>query len=280
MRSEIVIKKEKIKRLRNEISSDYKERSTARGKAVRYVMPALKDPFPKLLAIINSSNHRKKLHDVFYYFETKNHYLKFLTPASVYYLNVFRSVADKIYSTNLSVMHIKEIVGRIDKNFTFNREILPKTGQSSINLDEEVYELKTDIAAFLFNTRSILDSMATLMHFLYWPSSRQFSSFADYIKYIRKKSRGPGEIPDEVMKSYINDNMQWFFQLRDIRDFITHYSSIDISFNEEDNAVLRVYIHNHFDLNDFVDSVSNGLNNFLRFFDDHFSRVVANQNKD
>ena len=148
-----------------------------------------------------------------------------------------------------------------------------------MNLSDEVYELQTDIAALFFNIRSILDSMSTLMHFLYGPTSRQFSSFADYVKYIRKEQHSSGEIADSQMKDFINKNMSWFFLLRDIRDYITHYSSIDISFKEKDGGVLNIFIQNNFDLDELIKLVSEGMNRLIHFFDEHFSQLVLRKNQ-
>lgn len=275
MIAEIWKNAEKIEAKKQELQNEYKERLPNRSNEVRYVMPALEEPFPKLSEAIYDSKHREDFYRIYYWLETNDGHIKKLVPASEYYKLAFRAIADKQYSMRLSIKRVEALKNEIQGDHAATREVMPRTGQPSFDLNEQVYQLKSELGNILFTTRSIMDSVSTLLHFLYGPSSYQFSSFADFKKYIVKDEQG-GHLKDEEMKKYINDNMGWFSLLRDIRDYITHYSSIDVSFYEEEGS-LRIYLQDRFELNSLLDSLQDGLTNFFTFFDDHFSKKIETE---
>jgi len=57
------------------------------------------------------------------------------------------------------------------------------------------------------------------------------------------------------MTSYIKTKIDWFFRLRDIRDYLTQYKSIDISFYEQPRGGTRVYLDDSFGIHELVKSV-------------------------
>ncbi len=257
-----------------ELSSTCKKSTATRGNTVRQVMPALQDTFPLVRTAIHDCGHAADFQNTYYFLESKGGHFKKLFPAAMYYIEAFRSISEKLYSVDRDVLHIKRLLDSVNQKFKSEKEILPRTGQSSINFEDEIYELKTHTAAFLFNARSLLDTTATLMHFIYGAAGQQFSSFADYAKFICKDEKETGELYDATMKEFIEKDMNWFFLLRDIRDYITHYASIDISLWESDGRV-RVYILDKFELGQLVELVSEGIRRFLSFSDGHFSNVIA-----
>jgi hypothetical protein len=240
MKNMIIKDMEKRDRIRNELTLRFKSEHATRGKGMSFSMPALKEPFPNLRKVIFESTHKNDYHNVYYYFETKHGYIKDLVPASEYYKIVFYAIAEKLYSIEISCESINAILQRIIQSHLTTRVVHQATEQPSFNICTGVYSMKTEIGNLFFNIRSVMDTVSTLLHFLYGKGAKQFSSFADFTKYICKETDKEGELTDPIMKDYISQ-MDWFFILRDIRDYITHFGTIEIDFYENTPSQLTVY---------------------------------------
>ena len=77
------------------------------------------------------------------------------------------------------------------------------------------------------------------------------------------------------MTSYLKTKMDWFFRLRDIRDYLTHYKSIDISFYEQPKGGIRVYLDDSFEIYELVKSVQGGITDWLKFMDEHYTQRIS-----
>jgi hypothetical protein len=113
------------------------------------------------------------------------------------------------------------------------------------------------------------------MNFLYGPSSPTFNSYADFVKAMTTKDPSRHSIVDDEMKDYLKTKMDWFFRLRDIRDYLTHYKSIDISFYEQPTGGIKVYLDDSFEIHELVKSVQGGITDCLEFMDEHYSKRIS-----
>jgi hypothetical protein len=77
------------------------------GRIVRYVMPALESPFPKLFAFREDGPYRRQFWGIDYFIATNNKYIETIVPASEYYNIAFRSIGDELYSINQSKTRIQ-----------------------------------------------------------------------------------------------------------------------------------------------------------------------------
>jgi hypothetical protein len=121
--------------------------------------------------------------------------------------------------------------------------------------------------------RGTLDSIATLMHFLYGPSSCRFTSFAAFVKYLNK-GYAAGADADRAFREYIEEHLGWFRILREYRDYVTHYGSIDITFYEPRKGVLRTYLQDALQVHEVVAPVLAGIDSFCEFVDRHFAARI------
>lgn len=138
--------------------------------------------------------------------------------------------------------------------------------------------LKTELGAFLFATRSILDHLVTLMHYLYGHEGVRYNSFTKFIKGMVREPISTRPVDDLPMTDYLQKNMDWFWLLRDIRDFVTHCGSLEINFFESTNKRLSIYFAYYFELEPFVNDTMNGITVYLEYCDRHFSgRITAVQ---
>lgn len=266
MKYDIYANESKIKDKRDYFQ---KQNTQPEGIVIRYEMPALACSFDALSKFIHEYSHWEKFLKMHYLIASDKDYIQKFIPAAEYYKTAFMAIADKLYSVGLCQERINRLVIQIQQRFENSYETIPSTGQPSFTVHTEVYALKAEIGFFFFTVRSILDSVSTLTHFLYGPTCKQFSSFNDFYKYIIKDSRQKHDFSDSFLKSYFETKMTWFLLLTDVRDYITHFSSIQIGFYEVEDKNLKIYLENKFDLSDIVKVILNGLLEFLSFYDEH-----------
>lgn len=260
---------DRIARRRTEMEQDWSSRAKERGALIRYVMPALPAICPALHEAILRSSHRQHYLGIYYFVQTNDRHIRQLIPAPEYYKFALHAIADDRYSLDLAQRRLAEVMGQLRANWTLTRETLPRTGQSSFYVADQVYRLKAEVASALFFGRALLDMFATLSHFLYEPESRLFSSFADFVKHIsRPDARRPA---DEDMRHYAKENLHWFWSLRDFRDFVTHYSSMRVDFYQRGDSV-ETYLQNVVRPEHLVGEIVVGIDAFLHFADNHFAQ--------
>jgi hypothetical protein len=279
MKFEIIKDQEKLKRKRQFLARKYPYSLESFGKVVGYEMPALEPPFPQLESWLEKSMYPREFWGIEYYVATNNGYIDRIIPAAEYYKLAFRSIADELYSVALSVSRIDSLQVEINDAYKNTREVRPSSGHSFFNASTYVYAMKSELGNFFFVSRSLLDTIATLMHFLYGPKAKQHRSFTDFIKYAVREKSGSGEEVDAEMKNYIEKNLEWYARLKDMRDYITHYKSIDISFYEQTDGSIHIYLEDRFKLSELLHPVYSGISAFIGFLDKHFKNRIEKLSK-
>lgn len=267
MKFEIIKDQQKLELKQRFLAKKYPYSLESFGKIVGYETPALRQPFPQLASWLEKSQYPREFWGIEYYVATNNGYIDRIIPAAEYYKLAFRSIADELYSVALSVDRIDNLQTKINEAYKSTREMISSSGHSSFKASTYVYSLKSELGNFFFVSRSLLDTIATLMHFLYGPKSRQHRSFTDFIKYAVSSE---GEKIDGEMKDYIEMNLDWYARQKDMRDYITHYKSLDISFYEQADGSIHIYLEDRFEIRDLLYAIHSGISDFIKFMDIHF----------
>jgi hypothetical protein len=270
MKFEIIKNQETLRRRRQYLAEKYPYSLESFGKIVGYEMPALRPPLPQLASLLGKSSYPRQFWGIEYYVATNNGYIDRIIPASEYYKLAFWAIADELYSIELSIERVENLQVEINKAYRSTRSVNPLSGHSSFKASTYVYALKSELGNFFFASRSLLDTIATLMHFLYGPKSKQHGSFTNFIKYASKDKNGGADETDYEMKSYIEMNLDWYARLKDTRDYITHYKSLDISFYEQSDTSIHIYLEDRFEIGELLGAVHSGISSFLKFMDGHF----------
>ena len=273
MRFDIVSDPAKIARIQKRLADRDQQQMTSRGALVRYEMPALPNIFPQLSRILDGSTHQARFFGIYYHIESKVGRIERLLPAGEYYKFVFRAVADKRFAVELGLRRLRELERWIQRYYNEIREPLLRTELPSSRVMDKVYALKSELASILFLARGTLDTIASLLHFLYGPSSPHFRSFGAFVKYLNQ-SEAAGAA-DTVLREYLEAHLEWFQILREYRDYVTHYGSIDISFYEPRQGILRTYLQDATQVHDVVAPVLTGLDDFCEFVDGHFAARIT-----
>jgi hypothetical protein len=274
MRFDIVSDPAQIARIQQRVADRDQRLMISRGALVRYEMPALPNVFPQLSRILDSSAHQAQFFGIHYHIESKDGKIERLLPAAEYYKFVFRAVADKRYALELGLGRLRELEHWIQRYYNEIREPMHRTEQPSFRVVDQVYALKSELGNILFVVRGTLDTIATLMHFLYGPSSCHFTSFAAFANYLNER-HAAGADADPALREYIEEHLEWFRILREYRDYVSHYGSIDISFYEPREGVLRTYLQDALQVHEVVAPVLAGLDSFCEFVDGHFAARIT-----
>lgn len=274
MRFDIVSDPAKIARIQKRLADRDQQQMASRGALVRYELPALPSAFPQLSRILDGSTHRAQFFGIHYRIKSRDGRIERLLPAAEYYESVFRAVADKRHALELGLGRLHELERWIQRYYFELRDPMLRTDQPSSRVMDKVYALKSELGSILFLARGTLDTVASLLHFLYGPSSAHFRSFGAFVKYLKQAHAG-GADADPALREYIEGHLEWFRVLREYRDYVTHYGSIEISFYEPRQGVLRTYLQDTTQVHDVVAPVLAGLDSFCEFVDGHFAARIS-----
>jgi hypothetical protein len=275
MRFDIETDPVRIASIQKALAGRHEQMMQSRGVLLRYQMPSLPNAFPQLSRILESSPHRAQFLNIYYHIESDNRRIEQLIPAAEYYKFVFRAVADKRYALELGLVRIRNLEHWIQKYHDEIRDTMLRTAEPSIRVVDHVYALKSELGNVLFVARGALDTIATLFHFLYGPSSSQFTGFAAFMKYLNE-GHASGTDRDPAMREYIEQQLAWFRTLHEYRDYVTYFGSIEISFYEPQEGVVRTYLQDALEVHEVVAPVLSGLDSFCEFVDGHFAaRITA-----
>jgi hypothetical protein len=274
MRFSIVADPAKIARIQKRLAERDRRLTTSRGALVPYETPTLPDAFPQLGRLLDGSARRAEFSGIHYHITSTDPRLEQLLPAAGYSKFVFRAVADRRYALELGVGRLRELERWIQRYYDEIREPTLRTEQPSFRVVDKVYGLKSELGNILLLARGTLDTIATLLPFLYGPASPQFRGFAAFVDYLDKRHAASTEA-DRPMREYIEAHLKWFRILRECHDYVTRYGSIDISFCEPREGVVRTYLLDALQVPDVVAPVLPGLASFCRFVDRHFAARIA-----
>jgi hypothetical protein len=265
----------RITNIQTALADRHHQMMQSRGTLLRYETPSLPNAFPQLSRILDGSSYLTQFSGICYHIESEDRRIERLIPAAEYYKFVFRAVADKRYALELGLGRIRELERWIQRYYHEIRDPMLRAVEPSYRVVDQVYALKSELGNILFVTRGALDTIATLFHFLYGPSSCQFTSFAAFVKYLNE-SQADGTDPDPVMREHIAQRLAWFRTLHEYRDYVTHFGSIDITFYEPQQGVVRTFLQDALEVHEVVAPVLSGLDSFCEFVDSHFAaRITA-----
>jgi len=265
----------RIANIQTRLAERHNQMMKSRGALLRYDSPSLPNAFPQLSRVLEGSPHRTQFLDIYYHIQSEDGRIEQLIQAAEYYKFVFRAVADKRYALDLGLGRIRDLERWIQRYYHEISDPMMRGAHPSYRVVDQVYGLKSELANILFVTRGALDTIASLFHFLYGPGSRQFTSFSAFVEHLNQVPAG-GTDPDPPMREHIAQQLGWFRTLHEYRDYVTNFGSIDITFYEPEEGVVRTYLQDALEIHDVVAPVLSGVDSFCQFVDGHFAaRITA-----
>lgn len=275
MHFRIVTDPAKIARIQKRLARRDRQLGRARGGLVRYDMPPLPSAFPQLTRILASSAHGAQFSGIHYHIASNRREIELLLPAAEYPKFVFCAVADRRYALELGLGRLRELEHWIQRYYGELREPALRTEEPSSGVVSKVYALKAEVGNILLLVRGTLDTIATLLHFLYGPSSTRFLSFAAFVNHLNKRPAAGPDV-DPALRAYIEQHLEWFGLLREYHDYVAHYGSLDVTFYEPREGLVRTYLQDALEVHEVVAPVLAGLDAFCEFVDQHFAaRITA-----
>lgn len=269
MKFELINNQEKASKRASARNNRY-EFQACNGSTVCYHQPLYEHPFSLLQEAIYKGSTLSKLKNRYYKIESNGGYLHQYYPAAEYYKIAYRRICDNTHTIRFSLDEINKTQRAIEDIYNTSKEKLPG-GQTKLSFDKEIYQLRSSIFTFVFSVRATLDTIASLFQTIYGPQIGQHISFNGFMKYITGNN---SIIQDPVMSEFIRTKMEWFVLLKDVRDYLAHFGSINFSIKEVESGVLSIEIFKDIEINNFIVSVNNGFQELLIFLDEHCSSIV------
>jgi hypothetical protein len=271
-----ILKKPELIKAAGEVIGEAWRKNQPPGTHVCVSMPALERPFPKIRAVALEFEHgyRQQFHGTMYRLKTNDGYVEELVPAAAFVVRGFGNLALQRFAMEVSSNRVVRSLADIAVLYGARRETMPTTGQPHVLIEAQLYEAASDLGHFLYDARSLLDALARMLPFFYGPKQSQLGSFADYVTKVIGKDGTGGSCVDEGMRQYLTERGEWFKLLRDLRDYGTHTAPLPLWPYEQADGTLRLYVHNRYNLLGLLETVSDGVDQFLEFCDEHFERSI------
>ncbi len=200
-----------------------------------------------------------------------------VTDAKQMYRQIFSDIDGK-YSMAYASMHRfllekAKIITQIDKS-----KIRELTGQKQVEFNEEYWYILCDIELILILIKSCLDLIALLTPAFFFAQQPNAQSFNKQVERFLKNK----DADDKEYVDYLSTNLTWFYTLKRIRDDISHYASLALSFKEDDHGDVELVVYTRkFDLllgeipiEKQIKEIWDGFNNFLSFYKTYFIKKL------
>jgi len=241
-----------------------------KSSTVCYHQPLYEQPLSKLQSAIHQGNTLEKLKGRYYKIESNGGYLHQHYPAVEYYKIVHRMISDNVHTIRLSLEEISASQKAIENIHKEKKEKL-SGGQTKLSFDTEIYQLRSSIFTFVFSVRATLDTIASLFQTIYGPQIGQHTSFNGFMSHIKSEKF---VVKDAVLADYLENNLEWFLLLKDVRDYLAHFGAVRFSLKESESNTLFIEIFRGIEVTCFTSTVYSGFKELLKFLDSHCTDVV------
>lgn len=242
------------------------------GETICYEEPLHHNLLPELMLALQETSWPRQFHGYYYRLKTNNGLIQEQVPASEHYKIAWRAMSQKYHGASLALQSLELVVSQVSRAYPTRRETIGERRQPKLTFSLELYNLRSAFASLLFLIRSLLDEFASLIQFLSGSNARQFSSFADVVTKC-KGSAPPHEVPIEL-QIYLRDSAEWFWRMRDIRDYLAHHGFVDFHLIEAPSRELRFYIYQRLDMLELAREFMDGLNVLLASIDSAYSKRI------
>lgn len=243
------------------------------GTVICYEEPLHFRLLPKLMQALQSTKWPYQFHGYYYRLRTNHGLVQEEVPASEYYKIAYRSMQQKYHAAALALESIEVLTKSLTQAYPDLRGTVARTNQPKLRFSHELYTLRSAFASLLFLQRSLLDEFSSLVQFLTGPRAQQFGSFADVM--TKCKGENPPDAIPLVLQVHLRDNSEWFWRMRDIRDYIAHHGFVNFNLVESQEGELRFFIHHRFDMLELAREFMSGLDAMLAEIDDAFAKRIA-----
>lgn len=228
---------------------------------------------PRLLSALEQSKWPLQFHGYFYRLRTNAELIEEFVPASEHYKISWRAMSQKFHGALQTLSSVESIIQELQDSYPLRRTTVGEHNQPMLIFSNELYRLRTDFSTLLFLIRSILDQFASLIQFLSGPKSSQFKSFADIMKKCKRSDVCP-EIPPKL-HTYLRANGDWFFRMRDVRDYIAHHGFVSLTLMQSPSGNLKFYIHDRIEMLEMAREFMREFRLLLEALDENYSQRIS-----
>jgi hypothetical protein len=247
------------------------------GQSIAYEEPLYNWLFRETSKAMESTKWPRQFIGRYYRSKSNNGFLEEVVPAPEYYKISIRGMTQKFHGMLCNIKSIKNTCKEISENFEQGKGVSYFNDQPRLKFDMELYNLRSDISSYLFLVRSLLDQFAIILQSFTGPKSQMFSSFSDLMKKIKTESKVIEF--DQAFCDYLKNNLDWYWKLKDFRDFIAHHGFITLGLKKQEDGTVKIFLQNRINLIELIDEFQNEIEITLQFFDKHFSQYINEKAK-
>lgn len=242
------------------------------GETICYEEPLHHDLLPQLMKALQETEWPFQFHGYYYRLSTNHGLIHEEVPASEHYKIAWCAMSQKYHGAALALQSLESLAGQLAREYPERRETIGENQQPKLTFSLELYNLRSSFASLLFLIRSLLDEFASLVQFLSGPRSRQFGSFADIVTKC-ESDKSPAEIPAELQR-HLRENAEWFWRMRDVRDYLAHHGFVHFHLVESPTHELRFYVYHRLDMLELAREFMHGFTALLDQIDSAFAAKV------
>lgn len=242
------------------------------GQTIAYEEPLYNWLFRETSKAMESTKWPRQFLGRYYRSKSNNGFLEEVVPAPEYYKISIRGMTQKFHGMLCNIESIKNTCIEISKKFEQGNGVSYFNDQPRLKFDMELYKLRSEISSYLFLIRSLLDQFAIILQSFSGPKSKMYSSFTDLMKKIRNESNVIDL--DIEFCDYLKNNLEWYWKLKDFRDFIAHHGFITLGLKKQEDGTIKIFLQNRIDLLELIDEFQKEIEVSLQFFDKHFSQYI------
>ncbi|MEQ1595545.1 MAG: hypothetical protein ABL985_10650 [Casimicrobium sp.] len=242
------------------------------GLPVCYVESLTVSVLKKLMQTIHSTGWASQFRDKYYALRSKSGVIREEYPATEYYKISERSLSQKFHAIELTFNSLRGRIENATAKYRREMTMFVDSRQPCIEFQSDLYLVRAEFASLLFLMRAALDEFAMLLQFLGGPNTDQVSSFSAVMKRAGKQNSHPAI--DAAVAEYFEKHCDWFWQMRDVRDYFSHNGFVSLDLVELDGE-LKIYFNHRLDLVDTAISFKSGLYSLFAFLDSHYAEKIA-----
>lgn len=199
---------------------------------------------------------------IYYRFKSETGFIEELYPAGAFISHMLMDISNRWHSASLCHERIARSYRKIREGYEKNRSTYG-SGYPKLYFNDELHELRADYASLLYLIRASLDQIASCVYELLGVKRDPVRSFA---KLIKDAEKGKSDLPLPIEAKLVRVR-DWFFKMRDIRDYISHLGFVRVTIWETSEKDIDICIHDRIDLPGSADYFYKEFTDLLRSLD-------------
>lgn len=190
----------------------------------------------------------------------------------------------KIQTVNNKAFYMFLLWEKINDSFeSLNKFCIKHLDENIINLQNIPHDFILNSENYYYHVMSFFDTIARLTSIMYKKHGHEIKSKS----FIKQMEDDALRNMDPVYYDYINSNLQWIYELKDIRDGLAHYAESDFRIKEHTGRPIFIILYlvknkdgklerKETNVIELLSKINEGASDFILFYVSHFKKNMEN----